>query len=57
VEKVKVGKSELRVYCTLETPEGSKKVLVKYDGDKLWVEGPRWASLPLKNRIVYHFNK
>jgi len=56
VERVKVGRSEVRVYCTLEGAEGERKILIKYSGE-VWVEGPRWVSLPLKNRISYHLRR
>ena len=56
IEKVKVGRSEIRIFCVVESSEGEKRVVVKYDGKKLWVEGPRWVSVPLKNRISYHFS-
>ncbi len=54
IEMVKIGRSEIRVHCTVDNVEGMKRILVKYDGEKLWVEGPRWITVPLKNRIRYH---
>ncbi|ABU82102.1 hypothetical protein [Ignicoccus hospitalis] len=57
IERTLVKVNKIITYCTLENSEGKKRLMVKYDGEKLWVEGPRWASLPLKNRILYYLSK
>ncbi len=57
IKEVRVGRSEVRVFCELDTKEGLKKILVKYDRERVWVEGPKWASIPLKNRIKRYLSK
>ena len=57
IKEIRVGKSEVRAFCELDSKEGIRRILIKYDGSKVWVEGPKGISMPLKNRIKRYLSK
>ncbi len=56
IKEIRIGRSEVRIFCELDTKEGLKKILIKYDRERVWVEGPKWASIPLKNKVKHYLN-
>ena len=49
--KGKMGKSEVRLIYKVFNSTGEYVVLVKYKKGEVWVEGPRFIAMPLKNKI------
>ena len=47
----KVGRSEVRLVYKVFNSSGEYVVLIKYKNGEVWVEGPKFIAIPLKNKV------